>query len=379
MYVWRDAVLCAAVPAAHLGPVFDLAVQASEPAPAPSGLPAGGGDSGRAAVLATCGRDGFVRFWEIARGGPEPADWTHVTGVGPGIRMEEATEGLVCRPADAGPVSVRAVALRAGWRAGMWHVLAGTAGDEVWLLTLPHLHTAPTRLNSQPSSDGQRREHLGVADGGGGRLPAVECIVQAHPPAAAGGEAGLWGAVATHPQREEEFATCGGDGVLRVWDALACRPVVCATLFHALAAPAVDADADASLESGPGGAGGAGGQGDAGAWGLVAAEYSGDWGEQGHLAVAMVPKAQPGPGKGADGSRVVVVRVSDLQPGEPAPLVCVLARREGLGGRRVTCLRYSQGPDGPGDDGEGGGSERLLAVGTWDGCVLVFASYSCRP
>ena len=79
------------------------------------------------------------------------------------------------------------------------------------------------------------------------------------------------------------------------------------------------------------------------------------------------------------GSRGVVVRVSDLQPGEPAPLVCVLARREGLGGRRVTCLRYSQGPDGPGDDGEGGGSERLLAVGTWDGCVLVFASYSCRP
>ena len=407
MYLWRDGALSAAVPAAHLGPVLHLAVHPPAPKHPPAGRPAGIRDGREAAAtVATAGKDGVVRFWEVgwSGGGAGPGAWVEVAGVGPGIRLAEATEGLVRRPAAAGPVSVRAVALTPGWREGMWHVAAGTGGDEVWLVTLPHLRTTPTPLNSAPAADGRCREYLSVADGGGGRLPAVECVVQGHVPAWDGAEAGCGGAVAMHPQREDKYVTCGGDGVLRVWDALACRPAVCTVLPYSLdraARPEAGDDSDgdgaaAASSDGDGGGGGRAGSvrtaadGEAGgagwgAWSLVAAEYSGDWGERCHLAVAMVPRAGPGAGPGAgrggDCSRVAVLRISDAVAGadriEP---VCVLGRREGLGGRRVTCLRYSAGPDGlQGASGDGDdGSERLLAVGTWDGCVVVYAADLAR-
>jgi hypothetical protein len=310
----------------------------------------------------------------------------------------------VGRPAAAGPVGVCAVGLRPGTTAGGWHVLAGTAGDEVWLVALPHLRTAPNRYNSRPAPDGSFREYRGVGDGVGGRLRAVECLVQAHPPAPARGGGGACGDLAAHPAREDEFATCGADGVLRVWDAAGCRPVLALTLHHALADPdpppadvpadpdpdgggGADPDGGAATDEASGGAasagvgsqwgagGGAGAEGGEGwgAWSLVAAEYSGEWGDRCHLAVAMVPRpdapggAGAGPGRAsAERSQVAVLRVSDAQAGGTAPLVCVLARRAGLGGRRATCLRYSAG--GP----DGAEAQRVLAVGTWEGAVVVF-------
>ena len=373
--VWRDAVLVTVLSAVHLGPVLDLAVHLPpKDGPAGSIRSGGGGDDGAAsrkepAVVVTAGRDGWLRFLEVACSGGDG----EATRVEPGVLVAEATKDLVRRPADAGPVSLRAVAVKQRVSDGVWHVLAGTAGDELWLITLPHLRTAPSRYNSEPTPDGQRCEYLSVADGGGGRLPAVECVVQAHAPAedAEPGDGG-GGAIAVHPSREDEFVTCGADGVLRVWDALGCRPMFAMTLHHTLHH---GTDSEPGADGADDGAGRDGGATGRGGWSLVAAEYSSEWGDCCHLAVAMVPRGPGAARSRAESSRVVVLRISDAEAGREIPVVCVLARREGLANRRVTCLRYSAGAEGADDDDDdGGGSVRLLAVGTWDGSIVIYAA-----
>ena len=166
--------------------------------------------------------------------------------------------------------------------------------------------------------------------------------------------------------------TCGADGVLRVWDALGCRPMFAMTLHHTLHH---GADSEPGADGADDGAGRDDGTVGRGGWSLVAAEYSSEWGDCCHLAVAMVPRGPGAARSRAESSRVVVLRISDAEAGREIPVVCVLARREGLANRRVTCLRYSAGAEGADDDDDdGGGSVRLLAVGTWDGCIVIYAA-----
>jgi WD40 repeat protein len=134
---------------------------------------------------------------------------------------------------------------------GVWRILLGTSVNEIYQLTLPQLHSAPNDMTTEVHSGQLEREtvkvYISVKYGdegvGGEKLPAIQLLVQAHCPAA--GRGGLvpqrsdlshlsdltaqahvgtnsvraLAALAVHPNDENEFATCGADGVLRIWEA----------------------------------------------------------------------------------------------------------------------------------------------------------------
>ena len=120
--------------------------------------------------------------------------------------------------------------------------MVGTSINEVYQLTLQQLHSAPNELNTEAHDGLLERETVKVYNNvtyghsglGSRKLPAIQLLVQAHAPRAAGpplaasstnetalghGGFGHLRALAVHPSDERKFVTCGADGVLRMWDA----------------------------------------------------------------------------------------------------------------------------------------------------------------
>jgi WD40 repeat protein len=109
-----------------------------------------------------------------------------------------------------------------------------------WQFTLPHLNTAPSELNTEVSDSGTSSFYrTSRRDGSNTHLSAVEILVQGASISAATNSKdnagvmqnekasspenllreGYVRAVASNTVNENEVATCGSDGVLRIWDA----------------------------------------------------------------------------------------------------------------------------------------------------------------
>ena len=444
--MWKEGILFGIVPRAHPGPIFDLAawcrrleLQSEETDPADyAAHEPGERRADEEVVVLTGGADGWVRVWQLRGGGAQRLE--------PGVCMQDWTKGLMTGAApDSRPSAVRSLSVcrgGAGIRAEpSWRLLVGTAHNQLWLITLPHLRTAPFDINTEPMPGRQARAYVSLTDDGVRPLPAVELITQGHSVGAcrpwasdaASGESSGGVAIAAHRLNENEFATCGADGVVRLWDAAYCTPILAMNVQHLLADalpsahssvvgddypladPDLSADAPALSPGGGGGleleveadavslsgrshrsqrseTGGAreGFRGDGGndpaaahvesvkTWSMDALAYSHEWSGCCHLALSATSRETrlAGGWSGVRGradkevSRLIILKVSDAVLGEDIPLVCVLGRANGLANRRVTALRYS--PPWGWDPGGEDTPKCLLAAGAWDGSITVF-------
>ena len=253
LYIWKDACLVTCLKDAHKGPVFALhtAVQMSE---------------GNAVFCSAAG-DGVVKLWTIRKnlvpkaqnvkqdgevGDPEssarkmrqPASDFEVHCFEPeGVHIRKVIEGLNVPSIGQAP-SVRAAYIQFEPNVktisadGVWRILIATSINELYQLTLPQLISAPNDRTTEVHRGQLQRETVKVYnavtygnDGvGTEQLPAIQLLVQAHTPPHVAGSVGAQisdltldaassiRALAVHPESENEFSTCGADGVLRIWD-----------------------------------------------------------------------------------------------------------------------------------------------------------------